>query len=600
MNLVIVAARSEESTVLEPFRLPFVQRALVEVLLLSVAAGLVGTWIVVRGLAFYGHAVGTAAFPGLVLADGLGVPAAAGAFVAALAFAAALANLDRGRRTETDSMTALALVGALVIGVILASDVFHSGSNVETLLFGSLLLTSGSDLALAAAASAIVLVATVVLGRRWTAIGFDASSARALGIATRWPAAALLALIALVVVAAVSIAGALLATAMLVIPAATTRMWLRRLVSWQITTVVLVAAEGAAGLWLSVRTNAPPGATIATLGGAVFALTALSRVITARGRGTTPAVAGAMVLALLAAACGSSPAAGSGSKLDVVATTTQIGDWVRVVGGDAISIAQILQPNTDPHEYEPRPSDVESTASADVVFENGDALDAWMAKIVQDAGGSPEVVVLGSNVPVKLPGETSGPEASRYDPHWWHDPRNAEEAVGQIRDTLVAADPTHRATFVANATAYLATLRRLDSGIAACFAKVPTGQRKLVTDHDAFNYFASRYGIDVIGAIIPSQTTQAEPNAKELAALVALIRKEHVRAIFPESSLSPKLAQAIASETGASSDHTLYGDTLGPAGSSGATYLSMEAANADAMVRGFTGGADTCSIAGIG
>jgi ABC-type Zn uptake system ZnuABC Zn-binding protein ZnuA len=219
---------------------------------------------------------------------------------------------------------------------------------------------------------------------------------------------------------------------------------------------------------------------------------------------------------------------------------------------------------------------------------------------VRNAGGSPQVVDLGQKVPVKLPGETSGPEASRYDPHWWHDPVNAEEAVGRIRDVLDAKDPDHASTFDANARAYLAKLKTLDSGITACSTQVPLDERKLVTDHDAFNYFAKRYDIQVVGAVIPSQTTQAEPNAKQLQALVELIKKEQVQAVFPESSLSPKLAQAIANETGASSDYTLYGDTLGPAGSSGATYLTMEAANADEMLKGFTGGAGSCRIAGIG
>jgi zinc/manganese transport system substrate-binding protein len=130
-------------------------------------------------------------------------------------------------------------------------------------------------------------------------------------------------------------------------------------------------------------------------------------------------------------------------------------------------------------------------------------------------------------------------------------------------------------------------------------ARVPATRRKLVTDHDAFGYFAHRYGIDVVGAVIPSQTTQAQPSAGDLAKLTKVIEREHVQAIFPESSINPKLADAIARETGASADHTLYGDTLGTAGSKGATYLGMEAANADAMVRGFTGGARGCAIAGI-
>ena len=133
-----------------------------------------------------------------------------------------------------------------------------------------------------------------------------------------------------------------------------------------------------------------------------------------------------------------------------------------------------------------------------------------------------------------------------------------------------------------------------------CFNEVPAADRKLVTDHDAFNYFASRYGIQVVGAVIPSQTTQAQPNAQDLSDLADLIRKEGVKAIFPESSLSPKLAETIASETGATSDYTLYGDTLGPGDSSGGTYLHMEQANADQMVKGFTGGQAGCRIQGIG
>jgi ABC-type Zn uptake system ZnuABC Zn-binding protein ZnuA len=278
----------------------------------------------------------------------------------------------------------------------------------------------------------------------------------------------------------------------------------------------------------------------------------------------------------------------------VVATTTQIGDFVREVGGNAVAVDQILQPNTDPHEYEPRPSDVTGAAEAKLVFANGDEMDSWVDQIVSDSGSDAEIVDLGAIVPERRPGESSGAEASRYDPHWWHDPRNAEAAVAAIERRLAAADPSHRHQFKRNAAAYLAKLRALDAGIARCMDTVPAGRRKLVTDHDAFGYFADHYGIEVVGAVIPSQTTQAQPSAKDLSALAKLIEREQVKAIFPESSLSPKVAEAIASQTGASSNYTLYGDTLGPAGSSGATYLTMEAANANAMVRGFTDGRRGC------
>jgi zinc/manganese transport system substrate-binding protein len=577
--------------VLEPFQLPFVQRGLLEVLILAVPAGLLGTWIVLRGLAFFSHAVGTAAFPGLVLADGLGFAAPLGAFGAAIVFSLGSSLLGRREEEATDSAVAIVLVGCLAAGTILASDVFGSGANVETLLFGSLLLIDGGDLALAGLAAGLTLIASLLLGQRWLATGFDPGSGPA--ETSRWLDLALFGLIALAITAALSVVGALLVTALFVVPALTARLFAERMLSWQLASIALVALEGTVGLWLSVKTDAPPGATIAVVAGAVFAIAAAARaLVRARWRVPALALAGLAAVALLAAGCAAS---GSGDgQLKVVATTTQIGDFVRAVGGDAVSVDQVLQPNTDPHEYEPRPSDVAGAAEAKLLFASGDGLDEWIGEVVSDSGSGAEVVDLGAGVPERLPGESSGDEASRYDPHWWHDPRNAEAAVTEIERRLAAADPPHRREFERNARAYLAELRDLDAGIARCMSSIPADRRKLVTDHDAFGYFADRYGIDVVGAVIPSQTTQAQPSAKDLSALAKLIERERVEAIFPESSLSASVAEAIADQTGASAGYSLYGDALGPEGSDGATYIQMEAANASSMVRGFSGGRRGC------
>ncbi len=545
-----------------------------------------------RRLAFFSHAVGTASFPGLVLADGLGFAAPLGAFGAAIAFAAGAWAL-RGRRAGQDAAVALVLVGCLAAGVILASDVFGSGSNIETLLFGSLLLVDGGDLWLAAGAAAATLIASALVSQHWLRAGFDPGLPGPPRPGAGTFDAILLGLVALASVAALTVVGALLVTALFLVPAVTARLLTERLRIWQLLSIALVALEGIAGLWISVETNAPPGATIACVAGAVFAIVALGRELSSRPR---PALAAAalVALALLVAGCGSG--GGSEGKLDVVATTTQIGDFVREVGGGAVEVDQILHPNTDPHEYEPRPEDVLDAADAKLVFANGDELDSWIDEIVSDSGSNARVVDLGAGVPEKLPGEAGGAEASRYDPHWWHDPRNAEAAVGEIERALAREDPARRRTFARNADRYLAKLHALDRGIARCVDSVPPAQRKLVTDHDAFGYFAGRYGIEVVGAVIPSQTTQAQPSAKDLGELARTIEATGVRAIFPESSLSSKVADAIASQTGASADHTLYGDTLGPAGSPGATYLKMEQANADAMVDGFTEGRVRCRL----
>jgi len=582
--------------VLEPFQLPFVQRGLIEILILAVPAGLLGTWIVLRGLAFFSHAVGTAAFPGLVLADGLGFAAPLGAFGAAVVFSLGASLLGRRDEEGGDSAVAIVLVGCLAAGVILASDVFGSGANVETLLFGSLLLVDGGDIALASIAAAVTVVASLLLGHRWLAAGFDPGAAGSLRADGRPFDLALLGLIALATTAALSAIGALLVSAVFVVPPLTARLFARRLWTLQLAAVALVAVEGTIGLWLSVETDAPPGATIAVVSGAAFALAASGRAMARlpRARGATLAAAAALAgLVLASSGCGSS--FDDGGRPEVVATTTQIGDFVRAVGGNAVAVDQILEPNTDPHEYEPRPSDVAGAAEAKLVFASGDNLDEWIDQVVADSGSGAKVIDLGAAVPERLPGESSGAEASRYDPHWWHDPRNAEAAVREIERRLATADPSHEARFAGNAEAYLLRLRRLDAGIARCMDSVPASRRKLVTDHDAFGYFAARYGIEVVGTVIPSQTTQAQPSAKDLSALAGLIEREGVEAIFPESSLSPKVAEAIAGQTGASAEYSLYGDTLGPAGSDGATYLQMEAANADSMVRGFTGGRRGCN-----
>ena len=144
-----------------------------------------------------------------------------------------------------------------------------------------------------------------------------------------------------------------------------------------------------------------------------------------------------------------------------------IGDWVRAVGGDAVAVDQVLEPNTDPHEYEPRPSDIEAAAGAALVFANGDGLDSWIDEVVSDSGSDAEVVDLGAVVPDRLPGEDEGEEASRYDPHWWHDPRNAEAAVPRSSAASPPRTPPTAACSSATPTRYLARLRALDRGIAA-------------------------------------------------------------------------------------------------------------------------------------
>jgi ABC-type Zn uptake system ZnuABC Zn-binding protein ZnuA len=295
--------------------------------------------------------------------------------------------------------------------------------------------------------------------------------------------------------------------------------------------------------------------------------------------------------AALLAACGSGVSGTSDARGRpvVVATTTQVADLVREVAGDRAAVRQILQPNSDPHEYEPRPSDVRAVAGARLVVRSGGDLDDWLSGVLDNAGSDAKEVTLIDAIRTRRgEGET--------DPHWWQDPRNAIVAVGEIRDALVAADPAGRDAYGTNAAAYGAKLRALDRAIASCVARVPARRRKLVTDHDALGYYADRYGIEVIGTVVPARSTRAQASAAAVTRLVRAIRSAGVTTIFSESSVNPKLARAIARDAHAKVGPALYADSLGAAGAGGATYVGSLKANTRALVDGFSAGSTRCRL----
>ena len=293
-----------------------------------------------------------------------------------------------------------------------------------------------------------------------------------------------------------------------------------------------------------------------------------------------PAAALAAVVSFVG--CGDDDGAG-GAEVSVVATTTQVADLVRNVGGERVEVDAILPPEADPHDYEPRPSDAAALSEADLVFRSGGEVDEWLGELIDSAGGdAAEVTLLDS---VRKSGE---------DPHWWQDPNNAILAVRAIRAALVDVDPRGRVAYDRNAASYLTKLRQLETGIEFCIRRVPADKRKLVTTHDSLGYFAERYGIEVIGAVIPSLSTQAQPSAKDVDTLVRQIEDEGVEAVFPEVAVSQRLERAISRESGAEVGRELWTDSLGPEGSGAETYLNAMRANTSALVEGMSGGRASC------
>ena len=295
------------------------------------------------------------------------------------------------------------------------------------------------------------------------------------------------------------------------------------------------------------------------------------------------------LVAVLAAGCagGDRPAGsggGQGASLEVVATTTQVADFARVVGGDRVQVTTLIKPNVDAHDYEPSPADLDAIARADVVLQNGVGLEEWLNDTIESSGFRGPVVDTSRGVALRQD------EGGEPDPHIWQNPRNAQLMAANVERALATAEPAAAPRFAANLAAYTRELQALDAEVARQVDSL--ANKKLVTDHDAFGYYIDRYGLQLVGSVIPSSDTSAELSGRDIRDLVAKIKATKVKAVFTETSLPARTAETIASEAGVKvvgGEDALYGDSLGPAGSDGDTYLKMIRHNTAAIVGNLSG-----------
>jgi len=302
----------------------------------------------------------------------------------------------------------------------------------------------------------------------------------------------------------------------------------------------------------------------------------------------------AAAAAVLGAACGGDDAGGDGVR--VVATTTQIGALVRQVAGDRVQLTVLLKAGSDAHDYEPSPQDSRTIKRADLVLKNGIGLDDWLDDLIKNSGTKAKVVVTTEGIePLEAEAhDDHGSEAEKKkvkkddhghdhgdgDPHVWHDPENVKVMVKNIAEALADVDDVNGPTYRANAEAYAKKLDDVDREIMALFAPIPPAQRKVVTNHESLNYFARRYQLEIIGAIIPGTAKEAQPSAQDLAKLTDLIRSEGVKAVLAEAEIDPKVAEQLAKDTGVRVVTGVYADSLGPAGSGADTIDGMLLHNA--------------------
>jgi ABC-type Zn uptake system ZnuABC Zn-binding protein ZnuA len=294
-------------------------------------------------------------------------------------------------------------------------------------------------------------------------------------------------------------------------------------------------------------------------------------------------MAAVAILVVAVAASGCARTAGSRSgKLTVVATTTVLADLVSNVGGDLVSVGSLVPRNADVHTFEPRPSDIRAVAGAQLLVMNGLGLDDWLEKTITNAaaGGTP-LVKLGVDLPgvTLLPGET----ASTENPHLWMDVKYAELYVDRIASALASVDPAHAAAYRDQAAAYKGQLEELDSWVRTQIDTIAADERKLVTFHDAFPYYAREYGITIVGVAV--QAPGQDPSVAYTTKLIDAIKKAGVKVIFSESQFPTRLIDQLASEAGCKVFANLYDGSLGDPPVT--SYIALIRWDTTQLVRGF-------------
>ncbi len=269
-----------------------------------------------------------------------------------------------------------------------------------------------------------------------------------------------------------------------------------------------------------------------------------------------------------------SPAFAQG-KLEVAASFTILADLARNVGGDRVVVTSLVGPNGDVHSYVPTPADAKALVGAKVVVLNGLGLEGATARFMETAAKNAQVVVASTGV-------TPLRQGREVDPHAWQSISNAKLYVANIRDALIAADPSDKAVFEANAAAYLQRLDALDKEIKAEIAKIPPERRELISIHDAFGYLGSAYGIAFIAP--HGVSTEAEGSARDIARIIKQIRAEHIPAVFLENVTDPRVMEQIAREAGARVGGTLYSDALTAPDGPAPTYIDLMRHNVRQLV----------------
>ena len=291
--------------------------------------------------------------------------------------------------------------------------------------------------------------------------------------------------------------------------------------------------------------------------------------------------AGQAVLLMASLLCGNARAA---EPLPVTASFSILGDLVRVVGGERVAVTTLVGPDEDAHVFEPRPADARNIVRSKLLVVNGLGFEPWARKLAKSASFKGKTLIASNGVKARTMPAESGHNHVEADPHAWQDPTNVIVYVRNIAAALGELDPAGADAFKRNSEAYVAELQRLDAWAREQIGQLPADKRRVITSHDAFGYFAAHYGLAFLAP--QGVSTDAEPSAKGVAALIRQIQREKIKAVFFENMGNPKLLAQLSRDAGVTPGAALYADALSAPGTPGESYLSMMRHNIQQLTAG--------------
>ncbi|UFN47863.1 zinc ABC transporter substrate-binding protein [Roseomonas sp. OT10] len=296
------------------------------------------------------------------------------------------------------------------------------------------------------------------------------------------------------------------------------------------------------------------------------------------------------LLAALAALPTARALAQAGTPLPVVASFSILGDMVRQIGGDRVAVRVLVGPGQDAHAFQPRPSDAAALRDAAVVVRNGLGFEPWLDRLFRSSGSTARLVTATEGVTARkaaADGHGHSHGAGAPDPHAWQDLRNAQTYLRTIAAGLAAADPAGAESYARNAAAYAGRLAALDAWVREQIATVPEAKRKVVTSHDAFGYFGAAYGVTFLAP--QGISTEGEPSAAQVAALIRSVKAQGITAVFVETMTNPALLDRLAKDAGVRVRGSLFSDALSPPDGPAPTYEAMFRHNLSLLVPAMRG-----------